>query len=114
MPVVINQALVEKLEKELKNEEDMMMAVEDKIDRDSFVQQSKGTGRRLSLCRFLNRYAEEHGLEKDFIILKASMFTSNFSKNELQNVQIVFNYNGNELVFCEKLYYAALNMQESV
>lgn len=114
MPVVINQALEEKLEKELKNVEDMMMAVEDKIDRDSFVQQSRGTRRRLSLCRFLNRYAEEHGLEKDFIILKASMFTSNFSKNELQNVQIVFNYNGNELVFCEKLYYAALNMQESV
>lgn len=151
MPVVINQALEEKLEKELKNVEQVLMAAENKIDRASFEQQRKGTRRRLSLCRFLNSYAEEHGLEKDFIILKASMFTSNFSKDELQNVQIVFNYNGDELVkaagdvcnllsadsvkedfyylyyretdgnqieskeeFCEKLYYAAVNMQESV
>lgn len=148
MPVVINQTLEEK---ELKNVEQVLMVAEDKIDRASFEQQRKGTGRRLSLCRFLNSYAEEHGLEKDFIILKTSMFTSNFSKDELQNVQIVFNHNGDELVkaagdicnllstdsvkedfyylyyretdgnrieskeeFCEKLYYAALNMQESV
>lgn len=60
MPVVINQALEEKLEKELKNVEQVLMAAENKIDRASFEQQRKGTRRRLSLCRFLNSYAEEH------------------------------------------------------
>lgn len=151
IPIVINQELEEKLERELKNVEQVLEKTENNIDRASFMQQKYGTQRRLSLCRFLNRYAEEHGLEKDFVILKASMFTSNFSKKEIQNVQIVFSHNGDELVkpagdvcnllssdgvkedfyylyyretegnrisskeeFCKKLYYAALNLQESV
>ena len=62
------------------------------------VSREMGPGRKLSLCRFLNRYADEHGLEKDFVILKASMFTSNFSKEDIQNIPIVFSLDGDEFV----------------
>lgn len=83
MPIVINPKLEEKLEREKEDAEQKLADAKNRIDRDSFSEQRNGTLRKLSLCRFLNRYADEQGLEKDFVILKASMFTSNFSKEEL-------------------------------
>lgn len=98
MPIVINPKLEEKLEKEKKEAEQKLADAKNRIDRDSFSEQRNGTRRKLSLCRFLNRYADKHGLEKDFVILKASMFTSNFSKEDIQNIPIVFSQDGDEPV----------------
>ena len=154
MPIIINPELEEKLKKELKDAEDVertSINPKNSIDQESFIRQKRGTQRRLSLCQYLNNYADKNNLKKDFVILKASMFTSNFSKEEIQNVLIVFKHNNGELVkpvkevcnllssegvkedfyylyyreaegntirakkdFCEKLYYAALNLQENV
>ena len=148
--LVINPKLEEKLEREKEDAEQKLADAKNRIDRDSFSEQRNGTLRKLSLCRFLNRYADEQGLEKDFVILKASMFTSNFSKEDIQNIPIVFSQDGDELVkragdvcsllnsegikeefyylfyretdgnkiqskkdFCERLYFAALNMQKA-
>lgn len=98
MPIVINPKLEEKLEREKEDAEQKLAGVKNRIDRDSFSEQRNGTRQKLSLCRFLNRYADEHGLEKDFVILKASMFTSNFSKEDIQNIPIVFSLDGDEFV----------------
>ena len=98
MPIVINPKLEEKLEREKEDAEQKLADAKNRIDRDSFSEQRNGTLRKLSLCRFLNRYADEHGLEKDFVILKASMFTSNFSKEDIQNIPIVFSLDGDEFV----------------
>lgn len=112
VPIVINQKLEEKLEKEKEDAEQKLVDTENSIDRASFIEQISGTRRRLSLCRFLNRYADEHNLEKDFVILKASMFTSNFSKESIQNIPIKFSHDGIELVKRAKDVCSLLNSEE--
>lgn len=98
MPIVINQNLEDKLKKEKEDAEKRLTDAQNSIDKDSFTEQRKGIQRRLSLCHFLNRYADEHGLEKDFIFLQASMFTSTFSKEDVKKIPIVFSQNGAEVV----------------
>ena len=58
MPIVINPKLEEKLEREKEDAEQKLADAKNRIDRDSFSEQRNGTLRKLSLCRFLNRYAE--------------------------------------------------------
>lgn len=57
MPIVINPKLEEKLEREKEDAEQKLADAKNRIDRDSFSEQRNGTLRKLSLCRFLNRYA---------------------------------------------------------
>lgn len=98
MPIVINQELELQLKKELENTKKALEGLQNRADKESLIQQKEGTEKRLSLCCFLNRYAEKWGLKKDFVILKASMFTSNFSREDIKKVPIVFREGDAEIV----------------
>lgn len=98
VPIVINRELENKLEKELEESEDAVKKIIDIMTLKSLQEQQKGTRKKLNLCRYLNQYAQNHELEDDFIIIKANMFNSNFSKDEITKILIVFEQDGKEIV----------------
>lgn len=98
VPIVINKDLEAKLEKELKDSENALRSVTDKVSKKSMKEQQKGTKHKLNLCRYLNKYANEHGLKDDFIIIRANTFNSNFSKDEVTKMLIVFEQGEEEIV----------------
>ena len=93
-PLVINRELVEELRKEVekrqKDAEKALAETKDRISKQSIKQQLLGEKNRLSLCEYLVNYATEHDLPDDFVIIKANMFNSTFSKDEVTKVLIVF------------------------
>ena len=80
-PLIINDELEKVLEKELEQKErESQKALKEEQDSaaiESLEQQQEGARRKLSLCKYLNKYAERQGLKKDFIIIKANAFKSN-------------------------------------
>lgn len=98
LPIIINKELEEKLEKELQGSEKLLVEIQDSKQRNSIVVQQKGTKNRLQFCKYLNKYAEDNGLKDDFIVIRANMFNSNFSKDEIKKVLIVFNSGEKEII----------------
>lgn len=84
IPMIINDDLVKKFNKELKNakKERKQNAYDDN--------QIKAIERKLAVCRYLKNYVEERKLPFDFIIIQTSMFNSNFSKKHLGKVRVAF------------------------
>jgi len=97
-PIVINKKLEKKLEEELKESQAKYEMAEGRIAKRSLEQQMIGVEHRLRLCRYLVKYAEDNGLEDDFIVVKASMFNSSFSKDAVRKLLIVFNPGEDEVV----------------
>lgn len=101
-PLIINDELMKVLEKEWEQKsKEAEKALENATDFatiESIKQQQKGVLRKLSLCKYLNKYAETHGLQKDFVIIKANAFKSNFSKDEIAKVLIVFDQGKDEII----------------
>ncbi len=97
-PVIINEKLVHKLEEELKISENMFATTEDKMSKKSIKEQQKGTRSKLNLCKYLVEYAKQNNFKDDFIIIKANMFNSNFSKDEITKMLIVFSQEDEEIV----------------
>lgn len=101
-PLIIDDKLEDSLERELKQKEkEAEKTLKEKGNSttiESIKQHQEGARRRLSLCKYLNEYAESHGLKKDFIIIKANAFKSNFSKDEIAKVLIVFDQEKNEII----------------
>ena len=77
-PVRITPELVEKFEKELTKSE---------AYEDSMVIAQK---RKISVCKYLCNYADNHGFPCDYIFLPANIFLSNFSKDDLGKTLIYF------------------------
>lgn len=77
VPMVINDELLEKLRAE--NEKSM--------DSGSY---EKGLGRKVLVCEYLKKYAQENKMPFDYIIIPTSIFSSNFSKDHLKNVLVDF------------------------
>ena len=98
VPIVINREYEQKLRNELAESSRMLKSQTDKYMEQSLKKQRLGIIRRLNLCKYLNDYAETHGLRDDFIIIKANMFNSSFSKDELQKVLIVFEQEEEDIV----------------
>lgn len=65
----------------------------------SLINNKKGIARRLAFCKTLERYATRHNLECDFVVLRTDIFNSNFSKDYLRKMIIVFKDGDNELPF---------------
>lgn len=101
-PVVINEELVQKLEKEVQElsekAENVLAKTKDPTTKKSISQQQTGANNKLNLCKYLVHYAKENDLKDDFIIVKANMFNSNFSKEEITKVLIVFDKGDEECV----------------
>ena len=97
-PIAINKALEEKIESELRESEKLLKCSEDETENESFRQQQKGVKNRLNFCRYLNKYAKEHNLDGDFIVIRTDMFNSAFSKEEITKLLIVFKQNGEEKI----------------
>jgi len=97
-PVVINKELEKKLEEELKESQVACETVESRIAKRSLEQQVKGVENRLRFCSYLVKYAEDNGLDDDFIVIMTSMFTSSFSKDAIRKILIVFNPGEDEVV----------------
>lgn len=98
LPIIINKELEEKLEKELQDSEKILKDCKASNQRSSIVAQQKGTKNRLQFCKYLNKFAEDNGIKDDFIVIRANMFNSNFSKDEIKKVLIVFNSGENEII----------------
>lgn len=71
----------------------------DKEKNRSIEQNYKGIQRKLAVCNFLKKSARDNKIDCDFVILKADMFTSSFSKQELANTLLVFKDNEAEDIF---------------
>lgn len=97
-PIIINEELENKLQTELADSQEALKTAQDRTTCESIKQQQNGTRNRLSLCKYLNKYAREHGLADDFIIIKADMFNSSFSKTAITNLLIVFDQGDRELI----------------
>lgn len=80
IPMVINDALIAKFEKELQEAEILKSANRNVI----------AIQRQLAVCRYLRKYVTERDIPFDFIIIPTNMFNSNFSKKYLGEVKIVF------------------------
>lgn len=82
MPMIINEALIEKLQKELEDAQ--------KKEPEKNRKQIRAIERQLCACRYLNNYVKQRDLPFDFVIIPTSMFNSNFSKKHLKEVLIAF------------------------
>ena len=101
-PIVINEELVEKLENEVaelkQKSEKILSETKDPTTKKSIRQQQKGAANKLKLCKYLVEYAKNHNMQDDFLIVKANMFNSNFSKEEIRKVLIVFDQGEEESI----------------
>lgn len=84
IPMIINDGLIEKFEKELKHVQGEHPTEYRNID---------AIKRKLSACRFLQQYAKRNNFPFDYIVIQTSMFTSNFSKKHLKEVKVAFGKN---------------------
>lgn len=88
VPMVINDSLIEKFNKELKE------AKESSSDENNI----SAIKRKIAVCIYLKDYMTKHNLPFDFIVIQTSMFNSNFSKAHLGEVLISFGKSGNPKV----------------
>lgn len=82
---VIDDALISKLEKEIRDLEDMFPD-----DEETRKVQVKDKTKILKVMHSLQAYAQEKGLECSFVILMASQFNSGFGKADFPAINIVF------------------------
>ena len=54
------------------------------------VGHTKAMRRKIAVCKYLKKYSEEHGFPFDYLVLPASMFSSDFSKDNLKKTLIKF------------------------
>ena len=93
----ITPGYIQSLKQEL--ERVKSLTTSDKEKNRSIEQNYKGIQRKLAVCNFLKKSARDNKIDCDFVILKADMFTSSFSKQELANTLLVFNDNEAEDIF---------------
>lgn len=96
--VVINDTYIQKLEDELEKTEKASTS-ESKAVKASLSKNKEGLRSKLQFCNFLQKKANKSGLDCDFVILRADMFQSNFSKEDLAKTLIVFEGDGEENIF---------------
>lgn len=77
VPLVIDETLLEKLEKELDESKKRKASV-------------KALSRKVYACKYMKQYADEHGMPFDYLIIPTSMFSSSFSKGNLRKVLVNF------------------------
>jgi hypothetical protein len=77
VPLVINDALLEKLEAELEE-----MNKPNKL--------AKALTRKVYACRYMKKYSQEHSMPFDYLIIPTSMFSSSFSKENLRKMLVNF------------------------
>lgn len=51
---------------------------------------TKALERKILVCKYMQEYSKNHGMPFDYIIIPTSMFSSNFSKGNLQKILINF------------------------
>ncbi len=100
---VINTEYIEELRKELDNAKiELQKSVGkggNKKKDSSLITNMKGIASRLSFCETLAAYAQEYGLECDFVVLRTDIFNSNFSRDDLKKTLIVFKDGEEEIPF---------------
>lgn len=88
IPMVINEALIARFEKELQEAKNSKFAEENVI----------AIQRQLAVCKYLQNYVMDRKMPFDFVIIPTNMFNSNFSKKYLGEVKIVFGKDGQSKV----------------
>lgn len=96
---VINEDYVKKIKDELENAMDALKGECKGLKRKSIEHNIEGIKGRLVFCEKLLEYAEKNSLDKDFVVLKADIFNSNFSKDYVKHTLIVFEDGDKENVF---------------
>lgn len=77
VPLVINDALLEKMEADL-------------IGSKKRNEPIKALTRKINVCKYMAQYSHEHGMPFDYLIIPTSMFSSSFSKENLRKVLVNF------------------------
>jgi len=75
--LVINDALLEKLETDL-------------VETKKLKKPVKALTRKVYACRYLKEYSKQHNMPFDYLIIPTSMFSSSFSKENLKKVLVTF------------------------
>lgn len=88
VPMVINDSLIEKFNKELKDAKQL----------NSDENNINAIKRKIAVCNYLKAYMTKRNLPFDFIVIQTSMFNSNFSKTHLGEVLVSFGKSGNPKV----------------
>lgn len=96
---VINEEYINKINEELVNAQKALKNAKTGVEKQSIEHNIEGIKARLTFCTKLDDYARNNGIDVDFIVLKADIFSSNFSKDYLQHTLIVFNDGDKENVF---------------
>lgn len=97
---IINDAYIKNIQKELRNAKTEMKSVSDDAKKlESVLNNIKGIERRLAFCSRLKKFSEENQMSCDFVILKADIFNSNFSKEFLRMTLIVFKDGEDENIY---------------
>lgn len=89
---VINENVIEKLEKERKE------IVKCELDGATKKAQLDDKGKILKVMRSLEEYAKDKDIDCDFMLLKASSFNSGFCKNDFSDINVAFKSDGRENV----------------
>lgn len=88
--VVINDSLIESKKKELSAEEK-----EDKAESRLRIKRLKG---QIEMCSFLVNKAKENDWGSELLFIKTSMFNSNFRKEDIKKLPIVFGKDGKHYI----------------
>ena len=87
---VINETYIEKIQSELNGAQKELEIQTKEFKKISIERNINGIKGKLVFCEMLRDYAKKNGLDFDFIVLKADIFNSNFSKHFLQETLITF------------------------
>ena len=82
---IINESIIEKLENDLKNADES-----EEIDENTRNAQKEIKEKILKVIKTLKTYAENNGIDCDFVLLEANQFYSGFNKKDLLNILITF------------------------
>lgn len=77
VPLIINEKLLLDFEKKLSELKEQKKS-------------TKALERKILVCKYMQEYSEKHGMPFDYIIIPTSMFSSNFSKGNIQKILIHF------------------------
>lgn len=89
---VIDNALIEKLQKEKE------ILEETEMDPETKITQLRDKKKILKVMNSLKKYADENHMECNFVILMASQFNSGFGKADFSSTNIVFRTGGEEKI----------------
>ena len=91
----------EDYEKKLKEEKKKQDLLKETGDEDTYEVMSKGLDERLKFVKFLHDEADKAEIPFDYMILKAKVYESDFSKEDLGNVNVVLGDNGKIYKFAD-------------